>query len=98
MGPVEAPERRENDPLASLEEKLRALWREILEIPEFGIDDTLFDLGGESISATLCANRIESMFAVRIPVSILLDERTTVRSLAAQIETLILSVGRPAIS
>ena len=69
----------------SVEDRIAALWKEILELDEVSPSDTFFDLGGESIAATLCAGRIKRLYGVTIPVSLLLDEATTATSLAAHV-------------
>jgi acyl carrier protein len=61
--------------------------REVLEAAAIGVDESLIDLGGDSIAATMCANRLQTVFRVRVPVSTLLDETTTVRTLSAHIRT-----------
>jgi acyl carrier protein len=71
----------------AIQEKVAAVWREILEAATVGVDESLIDLGGDSIAATMCAHRLQTEFGVRVPVSTLLDETTTVRSLSAHIRT-----------
>lgn len=71
----------------AIEDQVAAVWREILEAGTIGVDESLIDLGGDSIAATMCANRLQTVFGVRVPVSTLLDETTTVRTLSAQIRT-----------
>jgi acyl carrier protein len=82
------------DRRASMEAYIRAVWAEILEVADVTADDTFFDLGGESISATLCANRLQADFRVQVPVSLLLDEHTTATVLAAHIGAIAPRKGR----
>jgi acyl carrier protein len=69
----------------AIENDVRTLWMQVLEIDEMGHEDTFLDLGGESVAATLCTSQIKARFGVSVPISLLLDGRTTVASLAARI-------------
>jgi acyl carrier protein len=70
-----------------LHNELRAIWSEALEVPfdEVDLDTTFLDLGGESISAMLCVNRVLRTFGVDISAKSLLTEEFSVRRLAAAI-------------
>jgi hypothetical protein len=68
-----------------IEAQIRSVWCEILGTAHIANRDSFFALGGESISATLCANRLQRIFQVRIPLSVLLDAQTTVERLADRI-------------
>ncbi len=53
------------------EEKLAALWADVLGIPagSFGPDDDFFRLGGHSLKATLLTSRIHETFDVKVPLA-----------------------------
>ncbi|MCP4154670.1 MAG: non-ribosomal peptide synthetase, partial [bacterium] len=61
-------------PRDGVEEKLVAIWAEILKIEAqkaettLGIDDNFFHMGGHSLKATLLAARMQKEFNVKIPL------------------------------
>jgi amino acid adenylation domain-containing protein len=80
--PVPAP--APAGPRNPVEERIAALWREVLGVERVGIDDSFFALGGHSFLATRLASRIASDFAVDLPLSAILDE-PTVAQIAARV-------------
>ena len=73
-------------PRTPTEAKLAAFWCELLEVPEVGVTDDFFDLGGDSLLAMQLLARISKQFEVDIPVRSLFDTPTIDR-LALEIET-----------
>jgi amino acid adenylation domain-containing protein len=73
-------------PRTPVEAKLAAFWCELLEIPEVGVTDDFFDVGGDSLQAMQLLARISKQFEVDIPVRSLFDTPTIDR-LARKIET-----------
>jgi acyl carrier protein len=65
-----------------IEEKLRAIWQEVLGCPTVNASNTLTELGGDSVAAMLCANRVRREFGVAIRVSKLVGEDMTFIRLA----------------
>jgi acyl carrier protein len=67
-----------------LHDRLRSVWAEVLELPyvDVDLDSTFLELGGESISATLCVNRILRTFGVDLSARALITDAITVRKLA----------------
>jgi len=55
-------------PRNSTEEKLTAIWREILRVEHIGINDNFFELGGHSLKATSLAAKIHKVLNVEIPL------------------------------
>jgi acyl carrier protein len=72
--------------LTETEKKLMALWMELLRCDTISLVDTFFDLGGDSIDAMLCANRIHQDLACNIRFSVLLTDHMTLRNVAELIE------------
>ena len=68
-------------PRNETEEKLAAIWQEILKVEKIGIYDNFFDLGGHSLLATQVISRIRETFDSEIPVRALF-EHSTVEELA----------------
>jgi amino acid adenylation domain-containing protein len=53
-------------PRNATEEKLVAIWQEILDREKIGVKDNFFDLGGHSLRATRLASQLHKAFDVRI--------------------------------
>jgi natural product biosynthesis luciferase-like monooxygenase protein len=71
-------------PRDQVEGAISAIWKRVLGIPELGIDDNFFDLGGHSLLMVRTHREIEEEFQIIIPLIKLL-EHPTVRTLAAYI-------------
>ncbi|HVU25270.1 MAG TPA: amino acid adenylation domain-containing protein [Opitutus sp.] len=52
-------------PRDAAEEKLAAIWREVLQATRVGIDDNFFELGGHSLKAMQVVTRVQQAFGVR---------------------------------
>lgn len=75
-------------PATAMEAELAEMWAEVLGVEEpVGVDDDFFDLGGHSLTATQIIARIQSAFAVAVPI-VTLFEHPTVAGLAEAIERL----------
>ncbi|HYR09940.1 MAG TPA: condensation domain-containing protein, partial [Longimicrobium sp.] len=72
-------------PRTPVEERLAAIWAQILAAPRVGVHDSFFALGGHSLLATQVVSRIRAAFGVEIPIRSIL-EAPTVELLAARIE------------
>jgi amino acid adenylation domain-containing protein len=73
-------------PRTPTEAKLAAFWCELLEVPEVGLTDDFFDIGGDSLLAMQLLARIRKQLGVEIPVRRLFD-MPTIDGLAREIET-----------
>lgn len=69
----------------SVRESLSSVWRELLGVHSVDASDNFLELGGDSITATLCVNRIRSLFGVTIPVSLLLLDDGSLGGLEAEV-------------
>nr|APD71881.1 non-ribosomal peptide synthetase 3 [Streptomyces sp.] len=72
-------------PQTPLQQELCAMFSSLLEVPEVGIDDSFFDLGGQSLQAIRLCNRIGAAVGVGVSVNKLFDN-PTVAELAAHID------------
>ncbi|SPE63311.1 putative Phenylalanine racemase (ATP-hydrolyzing) [Verrucomicrobia bacterium] len=75
-------------PRTPVEVQLAAIWREVLQMPEVGVEDSFFDVGGHSLLAIQVISRIREVFGVELPLVGLFDA-PTIAALAAG-----LSAGR----
>jgi acyl carrier protein len=66
-------------PSNPLEEKLAALWQDLLGIGGIGVQDNFYELGGHSLLATLVISRVREQFAVAVPLQELFSEPTIAR-------------------
>lgn len=55
-------------PRNAIEESLAALWAELLDLPNVGVNDNFLLLGGESLVATQAASRIRNLFGCEISI------------------------------
>ncbi|MGW6390359.1 amino acid adenylation domain-containing protein [Streptomyces sp. NPDC055103] len=75
-------------PRTPTEERLAALWCEVLNLPRVGVRDNFFELGGNSLAATRLVARIRDGFRVAIGLREMFTART-VEDLAATIDRLV---------
>lgn len=66
------------------ERRLGALWREVLGLPRIGAEDNFFDLGGESLTASLLVELIEAEYGVALTV-VEAFRRPTLRAMALSV-------------
>lgn len=73
---------------ASIEDRLAAIWAEILGAPQVGPSDDFFELGGNSLVAVELIGAIREAVGVRLPMRTLF-ESPTVAGLSAHIKRMI---------
>ncbi|MGN6268798.1 MAG: non-ribosomal peptide synthetase [Sphingomonas sp.] len=69
-------------PRGDVEERIAAIWREVLGIKAVGATDDFFDLGGHSLLAAKLIGRLSSEFGQRLPFATMM-RAPTVRQMAA---------------
>ncbi|MFL5661039.1 MAG: AMP-binding enzyme, partial [Ktedonobacteraceae bacterium] len=63
-------------PRTPLEERLVAIWEEVLAVKQVGIYDNFFDLGGHSLLATQVVSRVCDAFQLQVPLSRFFEAQT----------------------
>jgi acyl carrier protein len=74
-------------PRTPVEEKLTAVWNEILRLDRIGVHEDFFDLGGHSLLATRLASRIKEVFGIELALRTVF-ELPTVAGLSGHIQTI----------
>ena len=69
------------------EEKLIAIWQDILKVEKIGIKDNFFELGGHSLLVTQLIARVRDILDFELPVKTIF-EKPTVEELAKELENL----------
>jgi thioesterase domain-containing protein/acyl carrier protein len=70
-------------PRTPLERTLARIWSEVLRVPQVGVDERFFDLGGDSLLAVRLMAQVKKQVGRDLPISALLDEGTVERMAAA---------------
>lgn len=60
-------------PRNSIESYLAGIWEDVLKIDQVGIYDDFFELGGDSITATVVISRLRLTFDQKIPLRVLFE-------------------------
>ncbi len=72
------------DDSLSLEQSIKIIWEDTLEVNDIQLDDDFFDIGGKSIQAVRIFNRINERFGLNVSPILLLKHKT-IRALATQL-------------
>jgi acyl carrier protein len=75
-------------PRTQTEKKLTDIWCAVLSLNRIGIYDNFVDLGGHSILAVQCLNRVRDSFGLDLPPTVLFTETANVREVAELIDNL----------
>ncbi len=75
------------------EERLLAIWKELLGVERIGVEDDFFALGGHSLLATQAISRVRQAFGVELPLRTFFKAPPSVASVAAEISRLRLGGG-----
>ena len=67
------------------ERTLVQIWSEVLDTEEISIHDDFLGLGGDSLAAMRCINRIIATFGVEVPLELFLLESANIARIASEI-------------
>ncbi len=79
---------------AETERTLLQIWSEVLNTEPIGIYDDFLDLGGDSLAAMRCTNRIIATFGVEVPLDLFLLESANIVRIASEIANIQLNAGQ----
>lgn len=79
---------------ADAERTLLQIWSEVLNTDQIGIHDDFFSLGGDSLAAMRCINRIIATFGVEVPLDLFLLEAATIAQIASEIASIQPNAGQ----
>jgi acyl carrier protein len=74
-----------------MDETQRALleiWSSVLRKADLRVDDDFLEVGGDSLAAMRCINRITERFGVELPLDIFFEEPANIAAMAAQVDRL----------
>lgn len=63
-------------PRNGIELKLTEIWQKVLGVPQVGIQDNFFEVGGNSLLAVSLLNKVETALGTSLPVSIFAEAQT----------------------
>ena len=72
-------------PRTETERRVAGVWREVLDLPAVGVEESFFELGGHSLLATRVMARLRQACGVELPLRVLF-ERPTVAALAREVD------------
>lgn len=87
-------ERIYKSPETEIESAVVAMWEEVLQLRQIGVNDNFFELGGHSLLAAGVLSRVREHFGVNLPFRTLF-EAPTVAGLASRIETVLWATQTP---
>ena len=59
------------EPRSELEEKVAAIWADVLKLERVGLNDNFFELGGHSLLAVQATQRVQLLLGLEVPLSAL---------------------------
>jgi phthiocerol/phenolphthiocerol synthesis type-I polyketide synthase E len=66
-------------PQTELEERIAAVWQELLGLERIGVHDDFFALGGHSLLATQIVSRLRDIFELELPLAVIFEAPTIAR-------------------
>lgn len=73
-------------PRTETEKILVEIWSTVLNTKDIGIQDDFFSLGGDSLAAMRCINRVSAAFGVELPLDLFLLDSAPVAKVASEVD------------
>jgi acyl carrier protein len=73
-------------PRTETEKILVEIWSAVLNIQHFGADNDFLSLGGDSLAAMRCINRVSAVFGVELPVDLFLLDSASIAKVASEVD------------
>jgi acyl carrier protein len=73
-------------PRTETENILVEIWSKVLNTQDLDIHADFFSLGGDSLAAMRCINRVCAVFGVELPVDLFLLESASVTKVASEVD------------
>jgi long-chain acyl-CoA synthetase len=67
---------------ASMESAIADIWAELLKVPQVGVDENFFALGGDSLLAIQCVSRLRDKIAIRLTLTDFFENGTVAEQAA----------------
>lgn len=83
-------------PPSHTERILLDIWSTVLSRHGLSVHDDFLDLGGDSLSAMRCANRVRVAFGVDLPLEVFFQESAHIAEIAAHVDRLSRELGASA--
>jgi acyl carrier protein len=74
--------------MTTTERALAEIWSELLKVSSIGRSDNFMDLGGDSVTAYRCVNRVVESYSVMLPIDQLFSDEASLRHIAGLIDEL----------
>lgn len=75
-----------DEPCTETENILVDIWSVVLNIQDFSIHNDFLNLGGDSLAAMRCINRVSAVFGVELPVDLFLLDSASVAKVASEVD------------
>jgi acyl carrier protein len=79
-------------PRTPIEERLARIWRDVLGMDAVGVEDSYYDLGGDSFLAAVIFAQIEEEFSIDLPMATLIRS-PTIAQLALKLQDALRASG-----
>jgi acyl carrier protein len=66
-------------PRTELEERIAAVWQDLLGVERIGAHDDFFALGGHSLLATQIVSRLRDLFQLELPLAVMFEAPTVAK-------------------
>lgn len=74
--------------MTTTEQALAEMWSELLKVGAVARGDNFMDLGGDSVTAYRCVNRVVERYSVMLPIDQLFSDEASLAHIAALVDEL----------